>query len=113
MASFPDPVLPAVQGDPDYQTVHSTRKFLQANSREIETHLGGGTLEHLELIIYDAYYAMIAPTTDAGPILWITPHPPGGPLPTRMEQRPKSAQLATSWRRMIRLTNNIPPCNKH
>jgi hypothetical protein len=73
MASFPHPVLPTVQGEPDYQTIHATRKFLQANSREIDTHLGGGTLGHLGLIISDASYAMIAPTTAAGPTLCTTP----------------------------------------
>jgi hypothetical protein len=77
MASFPHPVLPTVQGEPDYQTIHSTRKFLQENSRAINTHLGGGTLGHLGLIISDASYAMIAPTTDAGPTLWETPQAPG------------------------------------
>jgi hypothetical protein len=77
MASFPHPVLPTVQGEPDYQTIHATRKFLQANSRAIDTHLGGGTLGHLGLIISDDSYAIIAPTTDAGPTLWTTPQPPG------------------------------------
>jgi hypothetical protein len=69
MASFPQPVLPKVQGEPDYQTIHATRKFLQANSRAIDTHLGGCTLGHLGLIISDASYAVIAPTTDDGPTL--------------------------------------------
>jgi hypothetical protein len=77
MASFPHPFLPTVQGEPDYHTIHETRKFLQANSRAIETHLGGGTLGHLGLNISDASYAMIAPTTDAGPTLWTTPPAPG------------------------------------
>jgi hypothetical protein len=77
MASFPHPVLPTVQGEPDYQTIHATRKFLQENSRAIDTHLGGGTLGHLGLIISDASYAMISPTTDAGPPLWTTPQAPG------------------------------------
>jgi hypothetical protein len=77
MASFPHPVLPTVQGEPDYQTIHATRKFRQANSRAIDTHLGGGNLGHLGLIISDASYAMIAPTTDAGPILWTSPQAPG------------------------------------
>jgi hypothetical protein len=77
MASFPHPVLPTVQGAPDYQTIHATQKFLQANSRAIETHLGGGTLGQLGLIISDASYAMIAPTTEAGPTLWTTPPFPG------------------------------------
>jgi hypothetical protein len=77
MASFPDPVLPTAQGEPDYQTIHATRKFLQANSRAIETHLGGGNLGHLGLIISDASYTMIAPTTNAEPTLWTTPPAPG------------------------------------
>jgi hypothetical protein len=77
IARFPHPVLPTVQGKPDYQTIHTTRKSLQANSRAIDTHLGGGTLGHLGLIISDASYAMIAPTTDAGPRLWINPQAPG------------------------------------
>jgi hypothetical protein len=72
MASFPQPVLPTVQCEPDYQKIHATRKFLQANSRAIDTHLGGGTLGHVGLVISDSSYAMIAPITDAGPTLWTT-----------------------------------------
>jgi hypothetical protein len=77
MASFPHPVLPTVQGEPDYQTIHATRKFLQANFRAIDTHLGGGTLGHLGHIISDAAYTMIAPTTNEEPTLWVTPNAPG------------------------------------
>jgi hypothetical protein len=77
MARFPHPVLPTVQGEPYYQTIHATKKFLQANSQGIGTHLGGGTLGHLGLIISDASYAMIATTTDAGPTLWTSPQTPG------------------------------------
>jgi hypothetical protein len=77
MASFHHPVLPIVQGEPDYQTIRAARKFLQANSQAIDTHLGGGTLGHLGLIISDASYVMISPTTDAGPTLWTTPQSPG------------------------------------
>jgi hypothetical protein len=76
MASFPNPVLPKVQGEPDYQIIHATRKFLQANSRTIDTHLGGGTLGHVGFIISHAYYAMIVPEMDAGPTLWTTPQAP-------------------------------------
>jgi hypothetical protein len=77
MASFPHPLLPTVQGEPDYQTIHTTRKFLQANSRAIDTHFGGGTLGHLGLIISDASYAMIAPATNGEPTFWIAPQAPG------------------------------------
>jgi hypothetical protein len=77
MASFPHPVLPAVQGEPHYQTIHATRKFLQANSRAIDTHLGGSTLGHLSLIISAASYGMISRTTNDEPTLWITPPAPG------------------------------------
>jgi hypothetical protein len=77
MASFPHPVLPTVKGNPDYQTIHASRKFLQANSRAIDTHLGGGTLGHLGLIISDASYAQIAPTTNTEQTLSVTPPAPG------------------------------------
>jgi hypothetical protein len=77
MASFSHPVLPTVQGELDYQTIHTTRKFLQANSRAIDTHLGGDTLGHLGLIISDASYTMIYPMTAVGPTLWTSPQAPG------------------------------------
>jgi hypothetical protein len=70
IASFPQPILPTVQGEPDYQTIHAIRKLLQANARAIDTHLGGGSLGHLGLIVSDALYAMITPATEAGPTLW-------------------------------------------
>jgi hypothetical protein len=76
MASFPHPILPTVEGEPDYQTIHATRKFLQASSRAIDTHLGGGTLGHLGLIISDASYSNIAPPTAEAPTLWETPSAP-------------------------------------
>jgi hypothetical protein len=77
IASFSHPILPTLQGEPDYQKIHAIRKSLQANSRAINTHLGGGTLGHLGLIVSDASYAMIAPATDAGPTLWVIPKAPG------------------------------------
>jgi hypothetical protein len=77
METFPNPVLPTVQGEPDYQTMHATRNFLEVNSQAIDTHLGGGTLGHLGLIISDASYAMISTTTAECPTLWKTTQSPG------------------------------------
>jgi hypothetical protein len=77
LASFPYPILPTLEGEPDYQTIHATRKFLQANSRAIDTHLGGGTLGHLGPIVSDAAYSNIAPTTAKAPTFWVTPNAPG------------------------------------
>jgi hypothetical protein len=77
MASFPNPILPTVEGEPDYQTIHATIKFLQADSQAIDTHLGGGTLGHLGLIISDASYAKITPSTSEEPTFWVTPNAPG------------------------------------
>jgi hypothetical protein len=61
IASLLHPILPTVQGEPDYQTIHAIRKLLQANAREIDTHLGGGALGHLGLIVSDALYVLISP----------------------------------------------------
>jgi hypothetical protein len=77
VASFPHPILPTVQGEPDYQTIHAIRKLLQANARAIDTHFGGGDLGHLGLIVSDAAYPIVAPTGENGPILWVIPTSPG------------------------------------
>jgi hypothetical protein len=77
LASFPYPILPSVEGEPDYQTIHAIIKFLQANSRAIDTHLGGGTLGHLSLIVSDAAYSNIAPPTAESPTFWVSPNAPG------------------------------------
>jgi hypothetical protein len=76
IASFRHPILPSVQGQTDYQTIHAIRKLLQTNAREIDTHLGGGALGHLGLIVSDASYAMVAPDTEADPTLWVNPTAP-------------------------------------
>jgi hypothetical protein len=54
IARFHHPILPAVQDEPDYQKMHAIQKLLQANAQAIDTHLGGGPLGHLGLIISDA-----------------------------------------------------------
>jgi hypothetical protein len=75
--SFPHPIHPTVEGEPDYQTIGATRKFIQANYRAIDTHLGGGNLGHLGLIISDAAYSNIAPPTAESPTFWEAPDAPG------------------------------------
>jgi hypothetical protein len=80
IASFLYPVLPTFQGEPDYQIIHAARKFLQENSRRIDTHLGGGTLGHLGIIISDSAYALISTVRVAGPTLWRSPRSPGRAL---------------------------------
>jgi hypothetical protein len=77
LASFQYTIIPTVEGEPDYQTIHTTRKFLQANSRAIDTHLGGGTLGHLGLIFSDSAYSNIAPTTAEALSFWVSPNSPG------------------------------------
>jgi hypothetical protein len=64
IASFPHPILPTFQVG-GYQTIHAIRKLLQANARSIDTHLGGGALRHLRIIVYVAAYAIASPTHPA------------------------------------------------
>ena len=72
IASFPHPILPTIQGEPDYHTIHSVRKLLQANARSIDTHLAGGALGHLGIIVSANAYALVAATTP-----WANPANPG------------------------------------
>jgi hypothetical protein len=111
IASFPHPVLPTVQGEPDYQNIHATRKFLQANSRAINTHLGGGTLGQLGLIILDESYDRIAPTTDDTPTLWTSPQ---APRRASVNKNGTVAQLIAArhiWEEVVQLTEHAPPYN--
>jgi hypothetical protein len=98
VTSFPHPILPTVQGEPDYQNIHTIRDLLKANAREIDTHLGGGALGHLDLIVSDAAYTIIAPTCKNGPILWVNPTAPG--KASAFIDQGKAAQLSAarhSW----------------
>jgi hypothetical protein len=73
IASFPHPILPTVQGEPDYQTIHVIWKLLQANARAIGTQLGGGgALGHLGIIVSVVAYEIVAPTHP-----WADPAAPG------------------------------------
>jgi hypothetical protein len=67
VASFYRPILPTVQGEPDYQTIHAIRKLMQANAWAIDTRLGGGDLGHLGLVVSDSEYAIITPTEKKWP----------------------------------------------
>jgi hypothetical protein len=67
------PILPTVQGESYYHTIHSIRKLLRANARSIESHLGGGALGHLGINVSITTYATVAP---AHP--WVNPESPGG-----------------------------------
>jgi hypothetical protein len=68
---------------------------MQANSRTIDTHLGGGTLGHLGLIVSDASYAMISPEIDAGTTLWVIPTAPGRATGNTDGTSPRLAQRET------------------
>jgi hypothetical protein len=60
--------------------------------------LGGGALRHLGLIVSDASYAIVAPTGENGPIIWVNPTAPGR-SPAVIDQG-TAAQLITarhSW----------------
>jgi hypothetical protein len=71
IASFPVIFYLQYRGA-DYHTVHSIRKLLRANARSVGSHLGGGALGHLSIIVSIAAYATIAPTHQ-----WVNPESPG------------------------------------
>jgi hypothetical protein len=59
--SFPFTILPTLQGEPYYHTIHSIQKLLCANAYSIETNIGGGALGHLGIIVSIAAYAIVIP----------------------------------------------------
>jgi hypothetical protein len=79
ITSFPHPILPIVQGDPEYHTIHAILKLLQANARSINTHPGGGgSLGHMGLIVSVTVYAVdTADTAETADMSWQDPPNPG------------------------------------
>jgi hypothetical protein len=90
IASFPHPVLPSVPGEPDYHNLHAIHKMLRANTRSIDTHLGGGAFGHLGIIISDIAYEGISLLT-----AWVNPTFPGR-APVVIEGGGKSAQISAA-----------------
>jgi hypothetical protein len=130
LANFTHPILPTVEGEPDYRTIHTTSKFLQSNSRAIDTHLGGCTLGHLGITISDAAYSNISPPTAGEPTAWKTPNAPeqarsnnvwnSGPTrrrsprlgrrysnPLDLHFRPASIEEVNHWRLRANVLGNI------
>jgi hypothetical protein len=64
---LPHPILPTVQGEPYYRTIHSISKLLCANARPIESHLRGGALGHLRIIVSITIYTTVAPAMPYAP----------------------------------------------
>jgi hypothetical protein len=102
VASFPHPILPTVQGEPDYQTINAIWKLLQENAQEIDTHLGGEALGHLGLIVSDSAYAIITPTGENGPILWTNLTAPGR-APEALDHGTEAQLIAArqSWEKAV------------
>jgi hypothetical protein len=104
ISSFPHPILPTVQGEPYYQTIHTIRKLLQANTRAIDTHLGGEALGHMGLIVSDASYAMIARRHKLDPPSRKAHQPPGELLVTQTERQLRSVRRNTPGMKLSILT---------
>jgi hypothetical protein len=88
--SFPYPILPTVYWELDYHTIHAIHKLLQANARTINTHLGGGAMIQLVIIVSDAAYPVVSPSTP-----WENPASPGRG-PTSIEGWGKAAQISAA-----------------
>jgi hypothetical protein len=94
IASLPHPILSAVPGGPDYHTHHDIRKFLPANARSIDTHLGVGAFGYLGVIISNIAYEGISPLA-----AWVNPPLPGR-APEEIEGGGTAAQIGAnkhSW----------------
>jgi hypothetical protein len=112
-ASFLHPILPTVQGEPDYQTIRASRKLPQANARTIDTHLGGGELGHLGLIVSHEVNSIIAKTGEIDQYFELTQQPQGGHRQFWIrEQRHRSAQSDTLGSKPSSPTVHSTRCNK-
>jgi hypothetical protein len=79
--------------------------MLRANSRSIDTHLGGGAFGHLGVIISDAAYEIISPLT-----AWENPEFPGR-APAAIGSGGTAAQISAKKHRWEEATNDFKTYN--
>ena len=58
-AYFPNPVIPKIVGQPNFEKLRALKKALIANAASVQSDLGGGTYGHLGLILDDATYTRL------------------------------------------------------
>jgi hypothetical protein len=58
---FEHPTIAPIHGDPNYKTIHSIQKGLNANAALVYSYRGGGNHGHLGAIILPTRYAAISP----------------------------------------------------
>ena len=68
---FEQASLTPIRGEPTYETVHKLWNKIKANARSVYSHLGGGTHDHLGLVLKAAQYA------DTSTTVFIRPAHPG------------------------------------
>ena len=70
-AYFPNPIIPKIVGQPNFEKLRALKKALKANAASVQSDLGGGAYGHLGLILDDATYTHL--TTHH----YVTPVHPG------------------------------------
>ena len=58
--SFPLTSVPAIVGEPNYDSLNDVVKVLKTNAASVQTERGGGELGHLVLTVEPAKYVTIA-----------------------------------------------------
>ena len=71
-ASLIQAYLPIFHRGADYHNILSTRKIIQENACSDDSHLGGGALGHIVIIVSAAAYTVVDPTSP-----WENPSFPG------------------------------------
>ena len=60
---FPMPNLINILGIPNYESLHQMQLDIKTNALSVYSKLGGGTHEHLGLLITNSHYALISNAT--------------------------------------------------
>jgi hypothetical protein len=68
---FEHPTIALIRGEPNYETIHSVQKLINANAASLHSYHGGGNHEHLGAIISPTRYAAISP------VIFVAPTNPG------------------------------------
>ena len=64
---FEQAKLTSIPVKPTFKTLHKLRNEIKANAKSVYSNIGGGAHDHIGLVITNAQYALISPTTSVYP----------------------------------------------
>ena len=98
--------LTKIRGQPTYEAIEQMHKELKANAQSVFSRLGGGNFGHLGLVLSNAQYATVSPTS------FVKPQTPTPPVIQQFAITSEIARLQQEYNENLRSFNEVNSVEK-